>query len=144
PKLPKVVSSDDVKNLPSLLKWCKFLKEADNPGSQDLIRAIVESEDGIMKASDTLKNISDDGWRWVIQGQIEGKKRDYTSGLLAAERRGLEKGIEQGLEQGMRQNAIETAKKLLAEGIAPEMIAKCCSLSIEEVKELPKTPLATP
>ncbi|MBQ3980606.1 MAG: PD-(D/E)XK nuclease family transposase, partial [Treponema sp.] len=88
PKLPKVVSSDDVKNLPSLLKWCKFLKEADNPGSQDLIRAIVESEDGIMKASDTLKNISDDGWRWVIQGQIEGKKRDYTSGLLAAERRG--------------------------------------------------------
>ena len=128
------------KQLTRLIKWCKFLKEADNPGSQDLIRAIVESEDGIMKASDTLKNISDDGWRWVIQGQIEGKKRDYTSGLLAAERRGRA----QGLEQGMHQNAVETAKKLLAEGIAPEMIAKCCSLSIEEVKVLQKTPLATP
>ena len=113
-----------------------------------MIRAIVESEDGIMKASDTLKNISDDGWRWVIQGQIEGKKRDYTSGLLAAERRGraagleqgikegLEKGIEQGLEQGMLQKAIETAKKLLAEDIAPEMIAKCCSLPLEEVLKL--------
>ncbi|MBR4245617.1 MAG: hypothetical protein IKQ13_01320, partial [Treponema sp.] len=122
--------------LPSLLKWCKFLKEADNPGSQDLIRAIVESEDGIMKASDTLKNISDDGWRWVIQGQIEGKKRDYTSGLLAAERRGLA----QGLEQGMHKKAIETAKNLLKEGIAPEMIAKCCSLPLEEVMELQKTP----
>ena len=113
-----------------------------------------------MKASDTLKNISDDGWRWVIQGQIEGKKRDYTSGLLAAERRGLEqgleqgikeglekgikegleKGIEQGLEQGMHQKAIETAKKFLTEGIAPEMIARCCSLSQEEVMELKKTP----
>ena len=93
-----------------------------------------------MKASDTLKNISDDGWRWVIQGQIEGKKRDYTSGLLVAERRGRAAG----LEQGMLQKAIETAKKLLAEGIAPEMIAKCCSLSIEEVKKLQKTPLATP
>ena len=81
-----------------------------------------------MKASDTLKNISDDGWRWVIQGQIEGKKRDYTSGLLAAERRGL--------AQGMRQKAIETAKNLLAEGIAPEMIAKCCSLPLEEVLKL--------
>ncbi|MBP5575791.1 MAG: hypothetical protein J6X67_03395 [Treponema sp.] len=77
-----------------------------------------------MKASDTLKNISDDGWRWVIQGQIEGKKRDYTSGLLAAERR------------GKHQNAIETAKNFLAEGIAPEMIAKCCSLSLEEVLTL--------
>ena len=109
-----------------------------------MIRAIAESEDGIMKASDTLKNISDDGWRWVIQGQIEGKKRDYTSGLLAAERRGraagleqgLEQGIKEGLEQGMHQNAVETAKKLLAEGIAPEMIAKCCSLPLEEVLKL--------
>ena len=105
-----------------------------------------------MNAKDTLEKISNDGWRWVIQGQIEGKKRDYTSGLLAAERRGraagleqgleqgikegLEKGIEQGLEQGMHQNAIETAKKLLAEGIAPEMIAKCCSLPLEEVLKL--------
>ncbi len=93
-----------------------------------------------MKASDTLKNISDDGWRWVIQGQIEGKKRDYTSGLLAAERRGraegIEQGIEQGLIQGMHKKAIETARNLLTEGISPEMIAKCCSLSLEEVLKL--------
>ena len=112
-----------------------------------MIREIVRSEDGIMNAKDTLEKISDDGWRWVIQGQIEGKKRDYTSGLLAAERRGLaqglEQGIKEGLEKGMRQKATETAKKFLAEGIAPEMIAKCCSLSLEEVKELQKTPLTT-
>ncbi len=101
-----------------------------------MIRAIAESEDGIMKASDTLKNISDDGWRWVIQGQIEGKKRDYTSGLLAAERRGLEKGIEQGLEQGMRQKAFETAEKLLGDGMPPEKVASYCSIPLEEVKEL--------
>ncbi|MBQ1670803.1 MAG: hypothetical protein II070_03350, partial [Treponema sp.] len=96
------------------------------------IRAIVESEDGIMKASDTLKNISDDGWRWVIQGQIEGKKRDYTSGLLAAERRGRAAG----LEQGMRQKAIETAKKLLGDGMPPEKVASYCSIPLEEVLEL--------
>ena len=143
------MQGDSLDNLP---KWCKFLKEADNPGSQDLIRAIVESEDGIMKASDTLKNISDDGWRWVIQGQIEGKKRNYTSGLLAAERRGLEKGIEQGLEQGikeglekgmeqgleqgMRQKAFETAEKLLGDGMPPEKVANYCSIPLEEVLEL--------
>ncbi|MBQ5569260.1 MAG: hypothetical protein IIT45_02270 [Treponema sp.] len=97
-----------------------------------------------MKASDTLKNISDDGWRWVIQGQIEGKKRDYTSGLLAAERRGLEQGIKEGLEQGMHQNAVETAKKLLNDGMPPEKVASYCSIPLEEVKELQKTPLATP
>ena len=93
-----------------------------------MIKEIVRSEDGRMNAKDTLEKISDDGWRWVIQGQIEGKKRDYTSGLLAAERRGL--------EQGMHKKAIETAKNLLTEGIAPEMIAKCCSLPLEEVLKL--------
>ena len=81
-----------------------------------------------MKASDTLKNISDDGWRWVIQGQIEGRKRDYTSGLLAAERRGL--------AQGMHQKAIETAEKLLGDGMPPEKVANYCSLPLEEVLKL--------
>ncbi|HAM78124.1 MAG TPA: hypothetical protein DCP61_02900, partial [Treponema sp.] len=73
------------------------------------------------------------GWRWVIQGQIEGKKRDYTSGLLAAERRGRAEGIEQGIEQGMHKKAIETAKKLLDDGMPPEKVANCCSLPLEEV-----------
>ena len=65
-----------------------------------------------------------DEWRWIIQGQIEGKKRDYTSGLLAAERRGAQ------------QNARENAKNLLKEGDAPEKIARCCSLPLEEVLAL--------
>ena len=76
--------------------------------------------------------VGDDGWRWVIQGQIEGKKRDYTSGLLAAERRGLE----QGLEQGMHQKAIETARKLLGDGMSPEKVANYCSLPPEDVLAL--------
>ena len=85
-----------------------------------------------MNANDTLEKISDDGWRWVIQGQIEGKKRDYTSGLLAAERRGRAAG----LEQGMLQKAIETAKKLLNDGMPPEKVASYCSIPLEEVLEL--------
>ena len=85
-----------------------------------------------MNAKDTLEKISNDGWRWVIQGQIEGKKRDYTSGLLAAERRGRAAG----LEQGMRQKAFETAEKLLGDGMPPEKVAIYCSIPLEEVKEL--------
>ena len=44
-----------------------------------------------MAAKNTLTKINMDEWRWIIQGQIEGKKRDYTSGLLATERRGVAK-----------------------------------------------------
>ncbi|MBR1403957.1 MAG: hypothetical protein IJ558_07240 [Treponema sp.] len=85
-----------------------------------------------MSAENTLTKINMDEWRWIIQGQIEGKKRDYTSGLLAAERRGVAKGIEQGVQQ----NARENARNLLKEGDAPEKIARCCSLPLEEVLAL--------
>ena len=85
-----------------------------------------------MAAENTLTKINMDEWRWIIQGQIEGKKRDYTSGLLAAERRGVAKGIEQGVQQ----NARENARNLLKEGDAPEKIARCCSLPLEEVLAL--------
>ena len=81
-----------------------------------------------MAAENTLTKINMDEWRWIIQGQIEGKKRDYTSGLLAAERRGVTKGVQQ--------NARENARNLLKEGDAPEKIARCCSLPLEEVLAL--------
>ena len=93
-----------------------------------------------MAAENTLTKINMDEWRWIIQGQIEGKRRDYTSGLLAAERRGVAKGIEQGIakgiERGVQQNARENARNLLKEGDAPEKIARCCSLPLEEVLAL--------
>ena len=105
PKIPKTERLEDIKTLPPVIKWCKFLEEADNPTKQDFIANLVQSEEGIMAAENTLTKINMDEWRWIIQGQIEGKKRDYTSGLLAAERRGVAKGIEQGVQQNARENA---------------------------------------
>ena len=78
-----------------------------------------------------------DEWRWIIQGQIEGKRRDYTSGLLAAERRGVAKGIEQGIVQGVQQNARENARNLLKMNLGTaEQIAQAVSLPLEEVLAL--------
>ena len=45
-------------------------------------------------------------------------------------------GIQQGMEQGAKEKAIETAKNLLKEGIPVETVARCCSLSMEEVLHL--------
>ena len=58
PKLPKIDSSTDIESLPNITKWCKFLKEADNPKKQDLINALAASEEGIMSAENTLNKIS--------------------------------------------------------------------------------------
>ena len=96
-----------------------------------------------MAAEKTLNKINMDEWRWIIQGQIEGRKRDYTSGLLAAERRGIAKGRASGLAEGelrgAQQNAIANAENFLKlNKLTAEEIAACCSLSLEQVLALKK------
>ena len=49
---------------------------------------------------------------------------------------GREEGISIGLERGAHQNKLETAKNLLAEGLAPQVVARCTTLPLETVLEL--------
>ena len=42
----------------------------------------------------------------------------------------------EGLEEGMAEKALSDAKNFLAEGIAPETVARCVGISLEEVKAL--------
>ncbi|MBQ8013778.1 MAG: PD-(D/E)XK nuclease family transposase [Treponema sp.] len=94
PKIPEISNLEDVKNLPSPVKWCKFLQIADKQEKQDLIDALARSEEGIMKAESTLKGISMDRWRWIIQGQIEGIERDRISEINARKREDEKRRIE--------------------------------------------------
>ena len=59
-----------------------FLKyEQNKPASQDLIDIITESEEGIMNAEVVLAALSDDRWRWIEQGRIDGDRRDIADSL---------------------------------------------------------------
>ena len=49
---------------------------------------------------------------------------------------GLEEGRQEGREEGMAEKALSAAKNFLAEGIAPETVARCVGISLEEVKAL--------
>lgn len=43
-----------------------------------------------------------------------------------------------GLEQGTQQKAVEDARNLLNEGVAPEVISRCVGLPLEQVLDLQK------
>ena len=45
-------------------------------------------------------------------------------------------GLEEGREEGMAEKALSDAKNFLAEGIAPETVARCVGIPLEEVKAL--------
>lgn len=52
------------------------------------------------------------------------------------EKRGEKRGEERGEIRGRKEAKLETARAMLKEGITPETVAKCTSLSIEEIDEL--------
>ena len=81
---------------------------------------------------------------YSYETDIKVQRREaYREGLAEGIEQGIEKGIEQGIEQGIERGAektkIETAKKLLKEGLPVEQIARCTDLPLEKVQELANT-----
>ena len=129
PKLPPVDDNTDIKNLPSVIKWGKFIQEADNPDMQDLIGQLIKSDGGIMCAEKTLDKISEDGWRWFDEAYNQSFRIDYVSSMNACKRKGL--------KQGREEKAIEDARNLLVmKVLSHEQISQAIGLPLEKVEEL--------
>ena len=67
---------------------------------------------------------------------MECRRDGYEEGLHTGLTTGREEGISIGLERGAYQNKLETAKSFLAEGLHPEIVARCTNLPLETVLEL--------
>ena len=60
----------------------------------------------------------------------------YEEGFDRGREAGLQAGIEQGLERGAYEKALETAQNFLAEGLHPEIVARCTKLPLDVVQGL--------
>lgn len=77
-----------------------------------------------MSADAMLRSLSDDSWRWIEQGRIEGAERDRTSSIHSAERR------------GRRKQALSSARNMLADGLPLEKVVRYTGLSVEDLRAL--------
>ena len=75
-----------------------------------------------------LRSLSDDSWRWIEQGRIEGAERDRISGLRNAERKGE--------RNGRREQALSSARNMLADGLPLEKVVRYTGLSVEDIRAL--------
>ena len=76
---------------------------------------------------------------WAIKmadARYDGYDEGYEKGISVGLTTGREEGISIGLERGAYQTKLETAKNLLAEGLAPQVVARCTNLPLEEIKGL--------
>ncbi|MBQ8211308.1 MAG: hypothetical protein IJZ27_02120 [Treponema sp.] len=60
----------------------------------------------------------------------------YETDIKVQRREAYREGLAEGIEQGAEKTKIETAKKLLKEGLSAEQIARCTELPLEKVQEL--------
>ena len=119
-------------------RWGKFFLYADRKDKLEYIQKLVQSEEGLMYAQNALSSISQSDAEWR-------RERDFIDAELTANtirnqaiKKGLQEGRELGLQQGRELKAIEDAKEFLKENIAPEIIAKCVKLPLDQVLELQK------
>ena len=61
---------------------------------------------------------------------------DYATDMAVLKEEAYEDGLFVGREEGAYEKALETAKNLLSEGLAPVMVARCTDLPLETVLEL--------
>ena len=105
---------------------------------------VVESElaQTISASITTLKNNSLERrhyMTWAIKmadARYDGYDEGFEIGITTGREEGISIGLEQGLERGALQTKLETAKNLLAEGLAPQVVARCTNLPLEEIKGL--------
>ena len=132
-KIKSDTPSPVVQNCPDLEQYVRFLKlidEAKSDGqAQPLTRAIREAVRGNIlkdylerKGGETLSILT--------------AEYDFDTAMAVKQEEAYEEGISIGLEQGAYQTKLETARKLITRGYAPEDIADLSGLTLSQVQEL--------
>ena len=77
------------------------------------------------------------------EGIAIGEKRGHKLGMAEGKELGLAQGREQGLAQGVQQEKAANILGMLREGIDISVIAKITSCSVEEIRQIASSQLAT-
>jgi predicted transposase/invertase (TIGR01784 family) len=106
------------------LRWGIYLKYRGVRGMERMVEELARGEAGIMSAERVLERVSRDEEEWARALSRERGEMDYWSGLDAAR------------ERGERRGKLEAARKMKADGLSAEQIAKYSGLSRGDIEKL--------
>lgn len=118
-EMPKAIQEYQNNKQNGMVQWMMFL---DNPEKEEVFEIMEENED-IKAAKEELDKINQDEILWKEALDIEITRMDQAQLMYEAKR------------DGKKEGKIETAKKLLAEGIPLDIIIKATGLTKEEIME---------
>ncbi len=107
-----------------LLDWLFFI---DNPKSERVKEKMKKNKE-LKEAGTKLKTMSRAEYRERMEWFREKARLDYNTGMSSALRRGM--------QEGEKKAKLETAKKLLKQGVEISIIVKATDLSKEEIMSI--------
>jgi len=124
----------------SLDQWLYFLATTDIPEDADApgLREAREKLDRMRMGRD--EGVLYDRYlmdRAILRNQMTTARGEgYLDGVNQGMTEGLEKGMAQGMAQGRAEERMETARKMKADGMPAELIAKYTGLTVEDINSL--------
>jgi len=116
--------------------WAVFFQYLTDPEKRDKIIEIINQEEGIAMAVDTLINITKDEIEFARMTTLIKSELDWRSGLADAENKGRKEGLSVGRSEGRNEEKLESAKKMKTMGFLTEQIQAVTGLSTEAIAQL--------
>ena len=122
------VAGKPVEEMTNAELWAVFFQYLTDPEKRDKIIEIINQEEGIAMAVDTLINITKDEIEYARMTTLIKSELDWRSGIVDAERKGR--------REGRNEEKHENAKKMKTMGFLTEQIQAVTGLSTETIAQL--------
>jgi predicted transposase/invertase (TIGR01784 family) len=100
---------------------------------RDKIIEIINREEGIAMAVDTLVNVTQDEIEYARMTTLLKSELDWQSSIAEAREEGYEKGHEEGHGEGYEKASLENARRMKADNLPVSRISKYTGLSEETI-----------
>ena len=108
--------------------WAVFFEYLTDEGKRVKMIDIINHEEGIAMAVETLSNITQDEVEYARMCNLIKSQLDYQSGMVDARR--------SGIKEGREEEKLIIAKNLLSKGSTPEFVHEITGLSLENIAQL--------
>jgi len=108
--------------------WAVFFQYLTDEEKRGKIIEIINREEGIAMALDTLVNITQDEIEYARMSTLLKSELDYQSGMVGARR--------EGLAEGLNKASLEIARNLKKMGLPISQIAEGTGLPIETIEQM--------
>jgi len=113
-------------------RWAVFFQYLTDEDKRGKIIEIINQEEGIAMALDTLANITQDEVEYARMTTLLKSELDWQSREVGARR----KGLAEGLIEGRNEANLENAQKMKTMGFLTEQIQAVTGLSIETIEQM--------